>query len=191
MHDQPEARPTPVAPTPPAAAPKIVRAPRPSWSTPPASPAAPAPSPAAGTQKDAALTTLNGDPNGLKQVDLQRALDGALPGLASCFQGSSGATGAGLAFDADPSGRARGIKVTGVAPETERCITNIITGVRLPDFSGNAVPVQFPLTIYKPAPAAASAGAAPSVGNPAGPAASPSGGAGVPAPGAPGIFVKP
>jgi hypothetical protein len=137
--------------------------------------------PAAGVRPDTAVVaTLNGDPNGLKQEDLQRALDGAVGSLASCFK-AGGPSNVGLSFDADPSGRPSGIKVSGASPETERCISNTLSGVRLPRFSGNAVPVQFPLSVHAPAPVAGAT--APSSTGAAAPATA--------APAAPPIFVKP
>ncbi len=103
---------------------------------------------------------------------MQKVLNGTLPSLASCFAAGSG-SGAGLTFDADPSGHARNVKVTGVNAETERCVSSIVSGVRLPDFQGAAVPVQFPLSIYRPAAAPIAAPVAP------------------PAPAAAPVFIKP
>ncbi len=189
-----------VAAAPVAAAPAPVATWRPSASSAsaPQRPVPPPPRPlvaAAPVRKDAGPPTLNGDPNGLRQDDLQRVLDGVLPSLASCFTAAGSPPGAGLSFDAEASGHTRNIKVSGAPPEIERCVAGLVGAVRLPEFQGASVPVQFPITIYRPAPPAVQAGspagtptqsgsASPGVGSPSGavPAA--------PAAAAP-IFLKP
>jgi hypothetical protein len=105
------------------------------------------------------VNTLNGDPAGLKKEDLRRALDGAMAGLATCF-GSEPGGGAGLSFDADPSGKAANVKVTGASPAATACITNQLAGIKLPAFAGKAVPVEFPLSVHRQAPPPAAAPAA-------------------------------
>lgn len=119
------------------------------------------PSIASGSQADAANQvrveeTLNGNPAGLKQQDLNRSLEGTLPSLATCFENGSVAGGSvGLSFEADPSGRARNVKVTGAPSAAEKCVNNKMQAVKLPEFEGNPVTVQFPLTVFRkqsPAP---------------------------------------
>jgi hypothetical protein len=94
--------------------------------------------------------TLNGDPNGLKREALQKALDGAMPAFAACFDGSQGSMSVSLSFDADPGGKASNLRVSGGGG----------AGLALPTFSGSAVPVHFPLSIRASAPAPAPAPAA-------------------------------
>jgi hypothetical protein len=129
-------------------------------------PAAPAPR----GSPDAAVAagTLNGDPKGLRREELSRALDGALPNLATCFETQGGPASVGLSFDADPSGGARNVKVTGGGAGAERCVSSALAAARLPAFEGAAVPVNFPLTIQRstrtvaaPTPAAPAAPAPP------------------------------
>lgn len=105
------------------------------------------------------VNSLNGDPAGLKKEDLRRALDGAMAGLATCF-GSEPGGGAGLSFDADPSGKAANVKVTGASPAATACISNQLAGIKLPAFAGKAVPVEFPLSVHRQAPPPAAAPAA-------------------------------
>jgi len=114
--------------------------------------------------------SLNGDPKGLKREDLNNALQAALRDLAACFSGSGAPPAIGLAFDAEPDGRARNIKVTGATPEGERCVSATLARVKLPVFEGKPVPVNFPISMYRPpvpaAPAAPGAPPAPAVGAP-------------------------
>jgi hypothetical protein len=124
--------------------------------------------------------TLNGDPNGLKREQIGTALQQALPSLAPCLQGAPGAS-VGLSFDADPQGRARNIKVSGASPDAERCVSTALAQVKLPEFAGKAVPINFPLTVYRPAAAPGAAPPPPSA-PPSPPAPSP--GSGYPPPSA-------
>jgi hypothetical protein len=111
----------------------------------------------------AIVDTLNGDPKGLKRADLGDAMQRAMPSLAPCLGAAGG--NVGLSFDADPDGRARNIKVNGASPSVERCVSDTLVRLKLPTFEGKAVPVQFPLDVYRPAappaPPAAAAPAAP------------------------------
>jgi hypothetical protein len=160
---------------PPPAAPVVKKAPRPNrpWA-PTAFASDPAPPPAQVAAKpDAArpvVETLNGDPNGLKREDLQKILDGAMPAFAACFEKSETSVNVGLSFDADPAGGASNLKVTGGDPASSSCVKKVVSGLRLPGFSGPAVPVHFPLSIHastRPKPAAS---APPAVTEPARPA---------------------
>jgi hypothetical protein len=104
--------------------------------------------------------TLNGDPEGLKREALQKALDAAMPAFAACFDGSQGSVNVSLSFDADPSGRARNLRISGGGAAAERCVSGVAAGLALPTFTGAAVPVHFPLSIRASAPVAAPAPAA-------------------------------
>jgi hypothetical protein len=116
-----------------------------------------------------AADTLNGDPNGLKQEELQKALDGLMPRFGSCFESTEGSVNVGLSFEVDPSGRTTNLKVSG-AGAAERCVAGVVSSVRLPSFSGRPVPVQFPLRIHR---SASSKPAAPAALEPARAAAPP------------------
>jgi hypothetical protein len=164
----------PAAPPPPtraAPAPKAAKAPAPRpapapWpSEAPARKAAPTAAPAAAEKPALPADTLNGDPRGLRRDDLGRALDGALGSLASCFPPGSASGGVSLSFDADPSGRARNVKVAGGGAAAESCVSEKVAALRLPAFEGKAVPVQFPLSIHS-APAAQPGAAKPAEATP-------------------------
>lgn len=152
----------PAAPAPAPVKPRPQPTPRRPWPPPPPTAAAQPPDAARVTT----VETLNGDPNGLKREDLNNALQGSLPSLAGCFQseGAGGPPSVGLSFDADGTGKAQNIKVTGASREAERCVTRTLTAAKLPTFEGKSVPVQFPLSVYRqpppPAPAAPAAAAA-------------------------------
>lgn len=186
----PPAEPEAVAPARPAPAPAAVRRPWPAEprAAPPATPDA---------ARVTTIETLNGDPNGLKREDLNSALQGALPGLAGCFQGEgAGPPVVGLSFDADGGGKAQNVKVTGASREAGRCVSAALAAVKLPTFEGKPVPVQFPLSVYRqpppppPRPVPAEPAANPSGPATAGGTAAAAGGPS-PAGAPPNVFVKP
>lgn len=92
--------------------------------------------------------SLNEDANGLKRDQLQKALDEKLGGLAKCFDNTD-VTSAGIFFEADPSGEARAISVRGAPAEAEACAKGIIGSLRFPEFHGNPVPIDFPISISR------------------------------------------
>jgi HAMP domain-containing protein len=96
----------------------------------------------------AAASRLNDDPDGLRREDLQKALDASMGTLAGCFDGSD-ANSAGVFFEADPSGIARGIQVRGVPPATAACIQKTVASLKFPEFHGNPVPIDFPLSVHR------------------------------------------
>jgi hypothetical protein len=95
-----------------------------------------------------AVDTLNGDPNGLKRDDLQKALDAAMPRFTSCFGSATGSVNVSLTFDATAEGKPDNIKVAG-GGGADGCVTGVVKGLRLPTFSGKPVPVSFPLSIQR------------------------------------------
>jgi hypothetical protein len=97
-----------------------------------------------------AANTLNGDPDGLKQEDLQKAIDAVMPTIAACFDGAEGAGSVTVSFDADPSGRPANLKVAGGGAGPEGCVRGVLGGLRLPTFTGAPVPVALPLAIRAP-----------------------------------------
>jgi hypothetical protein len=124
------------------------------WPSRPAAAVAPPPAPKA---PEPAIDTLNGDPAGLKREDLQNALDGAMDRFSACVD-SPGTTRVALSFDADPSGGAQNVKVSGGGASAEKCVASVVAKLSLPKFSGKAVPVHFPITVQRtvtqPAPSA-------------------------------------
>ncbi len=54
-----------------------------------------------------------------------------------------------VSFEADPAGRASLVRVNGAAPDAERCVRNIVQGMRFPRFEGNGVHVDLPLTFHQ------------------------------------------
>lgn len=92
--------------------------------------------------------TLNGDPEGLKRDELQAALQGVLGRLAQCFVKSE-VTSAVVSFEADPTGVPRGIRVKGAEGPTASCISGIVSAISFPRFSGNPVPIDYPISVLK------------------------------------------
>ena len=108
--------------------------------------------------------TLNGDPNGPKAADMQKAVTTVMPTLQSCFSQAAGSAQVSVAFTAAPSGRAEDIRVTGGGAAVDGCLSRAMAAAKLPVFSGDGVPMQFPLsverTVTRPAAPAAAAAAA-------------------------------
>jgi hypothetical protein len=123
LHEEPTRRPWPVAT-------------RPTSSPPDAGP-------------PAIIDTLNGDPKGLKREEINSALQEALPALAGCMP-ASGPPSFGLSFDAEPDGHATNIQVNGASGEAATCVSATLARLKLPVFEGKAVPVQFPISVYRP-----------------------------------------
>ena len=92
--------------------------------------------------------SLNEDANGLKRGELQKALDEKMGGLSKCFDNSD-VTSVGIYFEADPSGEARGIHVRGAPSDAESCARGVIGSLRFPEFQGNPVPIDFPISISR------------------------------------------
>lgn len=110
-------------------------------------PAAPAPQafPAGGKGP----ATLNGDPAGLTREALNQSIQGAMGSLASCFSSMTQDPMVAVSFEADPSGRPSLLRVNGAPPDAERCIRNIVQGIRFPAFEGKGVQVDLPLSFHR------------------------------------------
>lgn len=100
------------------------------------------------TIAEAQAKSLNEDVNGLKRAELQKALDEKMGGLAKCFDNTD-VTSVGIYFEADPAGEARGIHVRGAPEGAENCAKSIIGSLRFPQFEGNPVPIDFPISISR------------------------------------------
>jgi hypothetical protein len=71
-----------------------------------------------------------------------------MPMLSGCLQNAS--TGSvGITFDADPSGRAQNLKVSGGTPEVDRCVATALSTARIPPFEGRPIAVQLPLSVKR------------------------------------------
>jgi hypothetical protein len=160
--EQPQVEATPPAPPPPPVhlGTRPVRAPSRNLPPPPTAPQAQAQ--AADVVAAPRADTLNGDPGGPKRADMQKAIDRAMPSFQSCFREATGSVNVSLSFSAAASGRAEAARVTGGGPVIDGCLTRAIGQLRLPEFTGEAVPIQFPLAVERTVtPAAASATRAP------------------------------
>jgi hypothetical protein len=93
--------------------------------------------------------TLNGNPNGLSRETLNVAIQGTMGSLATCFSPSAQNPMVAVSFEADPSGRASLVRVSGAPPDAERCVRNIMQKMRFPRFEGNGVHVDLPLTFHQ------------------------------------------
>lgn len=93
--------------------------------------------------------TLNGHPNGLTREALNGAVQGTMGRLASCFSPSAQNPMVSVSFEADPAGRPSLVRINGAPPDAERCMRNIIQGMRFPRFEGNGVHVDLPLTFHQ------------------------------------------
>jgi hypothetical protein len=93
--------------------------------------------------------TLNGDANGLTREALNQSIQGAMGALASCFSSLTQDPMVAVSFEADPSGHPSLVRVNGAPPDAERCIRNIVQGVRFPSFQGKGVQVDLPLSFHR------------------------------------------
>jgi hypothetical protein len=93
--------------------------------------------------------TLNGNPNGLSRETLNSAIQGTMGLLATCFSPSAQNPMVALSFEADPSGRASLVRVSGAPPDAERCVRNVVQNMRFPRFEGDGVHVDLPLTFHQ------------------------------------------
>ena len=93
--------------------------------------------------------TLNGNANGLTREVLNSAIQGTMGSLATCFSPSAQNPMVSVSFEADPSGRASLVRVIGAPPDAERCVRNIVQGMRFPRFEGNGVHVDLPLAFHQ------------------------------------------
>jgi hypothetical protein len=93
--------------------------------------------------------TLNGDPNGLTREILNRSIQGAMGSLASCFSPLSQDPMVAVSFEADPTGHPSLLRVNGAPPDAERCIRNIVQGIRFPPFQGKGIQVDLPLSFHR------------------------------------------
>ena len=110
------------------------------------------PEPAAAVTRPVASAgsgTLNGNPNGLTRETLNSAIQGTMASLVTCFSPSAQNPMVSVSFEADPAGRASLVRVNGAPPDAERCVRNIVQGMRLPRFEGNGVHVDLPLTFHQ------------------------------------------
>jgi len=93
--------------------------------------------------------TLNGDPGGITRESLNRSIQGAMGLLASCFTSITQDPMVAVSFEADPSGRPSLVRVNGAPPDAERCIRNVVQGIRFPSFEGKGVQVDLPLSFHR------------------------------------------
>ncbi len=93
--------------------------------------------------------TLNGDPNGLTREALNQSIQGAMGRVAACFSSLTEDPMVAVSFEADPSGRPSLVRVNGAPADAERCIHNIVQGIRFPSFQGKGVQVDLPLSFHR------------------------------------------
>jgi hypothetical protein len=93
--------------------------------------------------------TLNGDPNGLTRETLNQSIQGAMGSIAACFASLTQDPMVAVSFEADPSGRPSLLRVNGAPADAERCIRNIVQGIRFPSFQGRGVHVDLPLSFHR------------------------------------------
>jgi hypothetical protein len=113
--------------------------------------------------------TLNGNPNGLSREILNSTIQGTMGSLATCFSPSAENPMVSVSFEADPSGRASLVRVSGAPPDAERCVRMIVQNMKLPRFEGNGVHVDLPLTFHQVGRGQAAAPSGESKGPPSGP----------------------
>ena len=94
-------------------------------------------------------STLNGDPNGITRDTLNRSIQGAMGAFAACFSSLTQDPMVSVSFEADPGGKPSLVRVGGAPPDAERCIRNVVQGIRFPSFEGKGVQVDLPLSFHR------------------------------------------
>lgn len=94
------------------------------------------------------VRTLNGDPLGLQPKDLDQAMAGAVQRMSTCFSPGTPDPQIHLSFEAEPTGKTSLLRIKGAPSDSEHCIRGIVQNMRLPSFSGKAVPVEMPLVFH-------------------------------------------
>jgi len=117
---------------------------------------APAVVPSAQEHLNVPGSTLNGDPKGLSREVLNRALQGAVASVASCFSSSSQAPMVAISFEADPSGRPQPSAGDRRSVGCRALHSQRHSGCSLPKLRGKGVQVDFPVTFHRVARAAQS-----------------------------------
>jgi hypothetical protein len=110
---------------------------------------APVATPTAASGQPGGAATLNGHPNGITREGLNRSIQGAMGALASCFTNVTQDPMVAVSFEADPSGRPSLVRINGAPPDAERCVRNVVQGIRYPAFEGKGVQVDFPLSFHR------------------------------------------
>jgi len=105
--------------------------------------------PVADNQGGGSRSTLNGDPNGITRDTLNRSIQGAMGSFAACFSSLTQDPMVSVSFEADPSGKPSLVRVGGAPPDAERCIRNVVQGIRFPSFEGKGVQVDLPLSFHR------------------------------------------
>lgn len=161
--DQPP--PPAIAPPPPAAPPAPVASPRPV--------AAPQPEPAPPAAPLAFKFDAGHDAKKFDRDAVQRAINAQMATFAGCLQdGPPGPTTVTIDFEAQPSGRAAGVKISGATARAESCMLRVVLALPIPSFEGTPEKLSVPVSVFRPAPAATDKPAAQALA-PASPAASP------------------
>jgi hypothetical protein len=110
---------------------------------------APAPIQPSGGGPPGQRPTLNGNANGLTREALNIAIQGAMGSVASCFSALTQDPMVAVSFEADPSGRPSLVRINGAPSDAERCIRNVVQGIRFPAFEGKGVQVDLPLSFHR------------------------------------------
>ncbi len=77
--------------------------------------------------------------------DVGRALRGVSGRVAGCGNGTSGVANAAISFAS--SGRVRSVRVTGVPPAVQSCVSRGVRSARVPAFSRDSFSVNFPFRV--------------------------------------------
>jgi hypothetical protein len=110
---------------------------------------APAAAPTPGAANKGGSGTLNGHPGGITRETLNRSIQGSMGALAACFTNLTNDPMVAVSFEAEPSGRPSLVRINGAPPDAERCIRNIVQGIRFPGFEGKGVQVDLPLSFHR------------------------------------------
>lgn len=82
-------------------------------------------------------------------VALNRTLNAAMDEMAGCFAGAAGPSTVAVSFVATADGHARDVTVRDAPTAAASCVRSLLGRLALPEFDGDPVPVDFPLSVAR------------------------------------------
>ena len=98
-----------------------------------------------GAMRAAAMPAMSNLPSRPARDDVARALRGVTSRVGRCGGGTAGVANAAVVFAS--SGRVRTVRVTGVPPNVQSCVSRAVRGARIPPFSSASFNVNYPFRV--------------------------------------------
>ncbi len=98
-----------------------------------------------GSMMATAMMAASNLPDQPSRDSVRRALQGVSPRAARCGNGTSGVANSAIVFA--NSGRVRSVRVSGVSPAIQSCVSRAVRAARVPPFSRSTFNVNFPFRV--------------------------------------------